>query len=95
MDEANVTLNGASGPLDRVIPLTGPAVPGFLDRKGAAAFLGNISVSKLDQLVARGELPVIHIGCRVAFDPEDLLEWARARKTRGTLPCRRRKGTAA
>ena len=67
--------NGMTGSVD------GPAVPGLLDRRGAARFLGGISVSLLDQLVSRGELPAIRIGRRVAFDPGDLLAWARSRKT--------------
>ncbi|MBP7937499.1 MAG: helix-turn-helix domain-containing protein [Phycisphaerae bacterium] len=45
-------------------------------------FLGGISVSLLDQLVRRGDIPAVRIGARVAFDPRDLLTWADTRKAR-------------
>jgi hypothetical protein len=48
---------------------------GFLDVKGAAAFLGGWSPKRIYNLVERGTIPFYKPHGRLLFDPRELREW--------------------
>jgi len=56
----------------------------FLSRREVASWLG-VSVSSIDRMVARGEIPVVQLGSderrgRVIFPKEDLKKWIEGKK---------------
>jgi len=63
-----------------MIETTSAAFPGLLSRNAAARFLA-ISVRKLDQLAASGELRRVKIDSCVRFERSDLDAFVSARKT--------------
>jgi hypothetical protein len=48
---------------------------GFLDVKGAAAFLGGCSPKRIYNLVERGAIPYYKVHGRLLFDPRELRDW--------------------
>lgn len=55
---------------------------GLLDMNRACVYLGDVSRWTVKRAVDSGELPCVSIGTRVFFDPRDLDEFIRSRKTR-------------
>lgn len=58
-----------------------PKMPALLLDKRRATMALSISEPQLDLMVKAGELPTIHVGRRVLFDPMDLRRWIRSEKT--------------
>ena len=50
-----------------------------LDKKGAAEFL-KMSVSNIDRLIQKKEIPHSKVGKRVLFLKEDLINWVRNKR---------------
>lgn len=48
---------------------------GYLDVKGAAAFLGGCSTKRIYHLVERGQLPYHRPAGRLLFDRRELRQW--------------------
>jgi Helix-turn-helix domain len=62
----------------RAVELIAEQGAGFLDVKGAAAFLGGCAPKRIYNLVERGELPHHRPAGRLLFDPRELREWVEA-----------------
>ncbi len=54
----------------------------LLDVKGAALYMGRVSVWTIRERIAGGELPTVRIGRRVLLDRTDLDRWIEMHKTR-------------
>lgn len=55
---------------------------GLLTRQETAKLLGICERTLYDATAPRGELPVVHIGRSVRYDPADLRQWIENQKRR-------------
>lgn len=54
----------------------------LLNKRGAAEFLGGVSVATIDRWREKHGLPFVKLDGLVLFRPEGLREWAKAREDR-------------